>query len=292
MGELTLTDPISSHEADRPEIFEYLDYRIYLRDTYKFNKIKTKGRFSFRSFAKKAALSSPNYLKLVMDGNRHLSHSTIEKFCRALNLNGKETSFFNDLVYYCKARTANDKERYFIRLKKYKKFLLAQNIGDKEDNYYSHWYVPVIREMVLLKKFRADPIWISRQITPNITVQEARDALALLLKLGLLVINDEGRLVQNDPVVATDFESSSSFVWEFQKTMLHKAYQSIFKSPVERNISGVTVSLSKKQYEDIMIMTQDFYTRIQEYLNHNVEPADMVAQINVQQFKLTRETLS
>lgn len=51
-----------------PDVFEYLDYRAFLRDYYAERK-QSRG-LSFRSFSKRAGLGSPNYLKLVMEGAR------------------------------------------------------------------------------------------------------------------------------------------------------------------------------------------------------------------------------
>jgi uncharacterized protein (TIGR02147 family) len=59
---------------DRPldvEVFDYRDYRAYLRDVYQSRKSSEYG-FSYRAFAKRAGLSAPNYLKLVAEGQRNL----------------------------------------------------------------------------------------------------------------------------------------------------------------------------------------------------------------------------
>ena len=60
-------------------IFEYIDYRRYLKDYYDFQK-KTKKYFSYRFFAQKAGINSPILLKMVFDGKRNLSRKTLEKF--------------------------------------------------------------------------------------------------------------------------------------------------------------------------------------------------------------------
>ncbi len=48
-------------------IFTYTDYRAFLHDAYTHAKA-TNPAFSYRYFAKKAGFSSPNFLKLVIDG--------------------------------------------------------------------------------------------------------------------------------------------------------------------------------------------------------------------------------
>ena len=61
---MTGTDPI--------DVFDYLDYRAFLRDFYARAKATRRG-FSFRAFSRKARLGSPNHLKRVMEGDRNLT---------------------------------------------------------------------------------------------------------------------------------------------------------------------------------------------------------------------------
>ena len=50
-------------------MFRYLDYRTFLADFY---AAKKKRGFSFRAFSRAAGLGAPNYLKLVISGERNL----------------------------------------------------------------------------------------------------------------------------------------------------------------------------------------------------------------------------
>jgi microcystin degradation protein MlrC len=50
------------------DVFQYLDYRVFLADFY---RAKKRSGFSYRAFSRAAGLGAPNYLKLVMDGDRN-----------------------------------------------------------------------------------------------------------------------------------------------------------------------------------------------------------------------------
>jgi len=52
-------------------VYAYLDYRAFLRDYYAERKAASRA-FSYRAFSKRAGVSAPNYLKLVIDGKRSL----------------------------------------------------------------------------------------------------------------------------------------------------------------------------------------------------------------------------
>ena len=55
-----------------PDILQYTNYRVFLRDYYEYKK-KTSTAFSLRFFAEKAGLSSHAHLKLAIDGKRNIT---------------------------------------------------------------------------------------------------------------------------------------------------------------------------------------------------------------------------
>src|SRR5438045_8662218 len=97
---------------EKPNLFEYEDYRKYLKDLYDFQK-KNRRSFSFRFFSHHAGFTSPNYLKLVMDGARNLTEESIQKFANGFKLNQQETDFFKNLVFFTQAKTSEEKSRYY-----------------------------------------------------------------------------------------------------------------------------------------------------------------------------------
>ena len=83
----------------RPSLFEYENYRSFLKDYFTFSKQQLP-QFSYRYFAQKAGFRSPNFLKLVMDGKRNLSSQSIEQFSKAFKLSSIESEFFSYLVHF------------------------------------------------------------------------------------------------------------------------------------------------------------------------------------------------
>jgi uncharacterized protein (TIGR02147 family) len=92
-------------------VFEYIDYRRYLRDYYAENK-KSKKYFSYRYFSSRAGIKSPVFLKLIIENKRNLTRPMIEKFCKALDLNNKEALYFRHLVLFNQGKTAQEKQEH------------------------------------------------------------------------------------------------------------------------------------------------------------------------------------
>lgn len=128
----------------KPQIFKYLDYRLFLADTYTYYK-QTTTYFSYRYFSSKAGINSSSFLKLVIEGKRGLTDETCEKFIHALRLWGKEGDFFRVLVKYNQAKTPQEKLRNFKDLEamKLEAAMNSENTlsvqESRKDEFWSDW---------------------------------------------------------------------------------------------------------------------------------------------------------
>ncbi|HEY5960639.1 MAG TPA: TIGR02147 family protein, partial [Polyangiaceae bacterium] len=165
-------------------VFDFLDYRAYLRAYYERAKRRPAG-FSFRTFSKRAGLKSPNFFKLVIDGDRNLGKEMVPRFADALGLEGETREFFSDLVAFEQAGDSSEKNRAFERIAASRRFRSARRIDGMLHEYLSHWYHPAIRELVVSPEFQADPEWLAKQLRPTITPRQAAHSLKLLIELGL-----------------------------------------------------------------------------------------------------------
>jgi hypothetical protein len=112
------------------DVFAYLDYRAFLRDYYRARKAAGRG-FSYRSFSRRAELRSPNYLKLVIDGDRNLSADMARRFAAACGLQGEAQRYFSDLVAFCQAQAVAERNKYRARLIVYERFCGERDVpGD------------------------------------------------------------------------------------------------------------------------------------------------------------------
>ena len=274
------------------DIFQYRDYRQYLRQVYTFRK-KSEYGFSYRAFAKKAGLSAPNYLKLVTDGQRNLTAEMASRFAEALGLRAQHAEYFCDLVAFNQAATASKREHCYQRLKRHRAYRKAFRLDAAHAAYHSEWYMPAVRELVACGGFREDPRWIARALEPKISTREAEQALKTLLLLGLIVRNAEGRLVQNEPLLTTgDERPLGHHIATFHRAMLQRAAEALDRTPrEEREIASLTLSLNAEQ---VQAFKQRLYQVRQELLQASLERADCggepdrVVQINFQMFPLAR----
>jgi len=98
-------------EIEQPRassLVSHRDYRSFLRALFEEKK-RINRRFSFRRFAAIVGFKSPNYLQLILDGERNLSVGTAEVIASRLKLNAGERDYFLALVKV--AAAASESER-------------------------------------------------------------------------------------------------------------------------------------------------------------------------------------
>ncbi len=93
------------------DVFEYVDYRLFMKAFYESKK-KAPGSFSYRRFSKLAENASPNFVKLVVDGQRNLTVLNIHKFALAMALSPIEHDFFVALVHFTQEDDASCQNYY------------------------------------------------------------------------------------------------------------------------------------------------------------------------------------
>lgn len=270
---------------DRPDVFGYLDYRAFLRDTYAARKAEGRG-FSYRAFSKRAGLSSPNHLKRVIDGERGLNPAMAERYAEALQLEGEEARAFLDLVALGEAETDADRNAAFQRLQAIRGYRKAQRLELAHAAYHATWYLPAIRELIGARGFRPDPAWIARTLHPPITVTEAARAVELLVALGLVRREDDGSLRALDAVVTTGPETRGLHFRNYHRALLERAAGAIETVPAaERDISSLTFVADDEVLREVKRRVQAFRRELVSYLSE--VGGTRVVQLNLQLFPLS-----
>lgn len=268
-------------------IFEYDDYRAYLRDFYVFVKARN-SKFSYRVFARIGGFRSGNILKIVMDGKINIRPETAEKFCKALGLDSEEGSFFKNLVLFNQAATSEERSRHSRELLRSRTFRRLYPLSEAQYRYFDLWYYPVIRGLVALPDFQEDSDWVASQVCPPISPAEAGKALSELIQIGLLSRDETGRLRQANPTVTTSNAISSSSLANYHREMMKRAAESIDRFPREkRDLSALTLAVSKESVGAIKELAEKFRRDILEVVG-KTGANDSIYQLNLYLFPVTR----
>ena len=270
-----------------PSPFQYLDYREFLGRWYAAKK-ETNPRFSHRAFVRRTGQRSPSLLKDVIEGRRNLTSATTEAFCHALRLNASESAFFTALVDLNQARTPKDKNEAWRRIAATRRFMDARRLEGEGFRYLSDWYFPAIRELASCRDFQPDPAWIAQNLRPRITKKQARDALDLLLDLGLLERDENGTIRPTEASVVTSHHVRGLAVRNYHSTMLARAQEAVDTfSGQERHFCSVTASIPLPLVPTLKAELDRVQERLLDLCDSQEEEADHVIQINLHFFPLS-----
>lgn len=270
----------------KPDIYQFLDYREYLRAYYDAAKAAVPA-FSYRYFSRRAGFSSPNYLKLVMDGDRNPNADSVSKIVRGLGLASEPARFFRALVDFSQADSAERKNAAFAKVSSAQQFRAARKLDHSMFEYLSCWYIPAIREMAAREDFHDDPQWIADQVFPPITAVEAEAALIILFELGLLVV-EAGRITRGEPTWTTGHEVRSLAIGNYHRQMLERAAASIEDVPSElRDLSALTVVIQEDTVPELKELIHGFRESMIERCERD-EAREAVYQLGIQLFPLSK----
>jgi uncharacterized protein (TIGR02147 family) len=188
-----------------PLIKNYRCYRAFLRDWYLYRKQLRPG-FSYRRFSAMLGLKSPNFLQLVIKGQRNLSVEMGERLAKLMHLAQPERQYLLALLQIETARGEKARaEAEKFRLAALRK-LVTTPFTKLQEKMLSRWHHMLVRELVFLPDFEPSGAYISRQLNHLISPEEAEESLQILLKLGFLRKSANGKLEAADPVIDTGDE--------------------------------------------------------------------------------------
>ena len=172
-------------------IFEYLEYRDYLKGYYNYQKSR-KPFFSYRYFGNKTGIDA-SFLVKVMQKQMHISNKTIPTLIDFLKFNEKEAEYFELLVSYNKAKKQNDIKLYFEKLLSFRSPFVKTLVADQYE-FFKDWYNIALYELLTFHPYKGTIKQLASKLNPPIAVPEARQAVKLLKKLNLVKKDSDGAL--------------------------------------------------------------------------------------------------
>jgi uncharacterized protein (TIGR02147 family) len=258
-------------------IFEYQNYRLYLKEYYNEQK-DSKRYFSYRYFSSKAGINASAFLYYVIEGNRNLTKKSIDKISTAIGHSREENEYFENLVFFNQAKTISEKTMYYSRIVECRTPIDLKNISKERYDFYSKWYHSVIREVVTMFDFKGDYALLGQQLLPPISAKEARESIELLERLGFIERDEQGLYHQTDTLIGVKPKPHEAFIIEkFQTEMLDMAIKSYDRIPhSDRMSASTTFSISDTTFELFKMKTREFRKELLEMARLDNEPERVV----------------
>lgn len=269
----------SAVPLDYPEIEYYNCYRKFLFDFYQYKK-SINPSFSFRLFSKISKIKSPNYLQLVMQGRRNMTLQTAHHVATGMKLSSYEKKYFISLVAKSLATSDSDivqaQKDLLIAAKK----LCEKKVPLAQKEILLKWHFLIVRELVTLKNFKFDGVWVSQTLRGYISAEEANHALHLLRTGGFIKFKN-GKCVQEDPVLTTGESFNEEVIVNHHAEVLGLWSQKLFEfKDTERELGLLNIPISSKKIPQLQEKIRDFQSEIIGWLKDEENP-DRIVQLGV-----------
>lgn len=271
-----------TENKEHRKIFEYLDYRTFLQDYYREKK-EAMPAFSLRLFSDKIGFKAKDFISRVMNGEKNLSSESIPKVSHGLRLGKRETEFFEALVHFNQAETTDERNAAFEDMQKVLKvvrFAESQHLlAHYQYQVYSDWRHLVIRSLIGMFGFKGDFAALAKQVHPTISSEEAKKSVELLEACSLIQKDAEGNYTLTQNAITTGDRTSKLAMRGFHQNCLKLGAEAIDRDPpAERNISSLTLGVSKDGYDRIVERINAFRKEIALIANEDSD-ADKVYQL-------------
>jgi uncharacterized protein (TIGR02147 family) len=207
-----------------------------------------------------------------------------------MGLNPRASEYFENLVFFNQAKTPTARDHYFKKLSDSADGHETEQFELMKSQYQlcTRWYYIVVRELVVLKDFSEDPVWIAAKLRNKITRKEAEEALMRLIHLGLLVRDTEGKLKQAQPLIKFSGGFFNSTVQHFHAQMMERAKEALFEDVYgDWHASGLTLSCDERRYKDLTEDINKFRDDMNVKYGVADEHVDSVIQVNFQAVFMT-----
>jgi uncharacterized protein (TIGR02147 family) len=295
--EITAKDPTSAPAVNEPpKLGLFTDYRRFLRDFYDYKREQSKNDlrpYSYATFAAAADIKSPNYLKLIIDGQRNLSADMARKFARALGLSKEETEEFIALVDFTQATEPIERNRYLKTLAdlRVRQQLKSGEINAETWDKVPGWVTWVLYALADQKDIRFDAQELFEVMRGKARPDEIRRSLERLFESGELVKNPEtGEISKGRELMSGSESVPVALVRKLQAELIYLGLESLFQDqPQDREFGAQTLALTEGEFEQLKFELRQFRKRWFKdvSVNRKATKGDRVFQLNIQLFPVT-----
>lgn len=289
---------VKSHEAPvAPVLAGYTDYRVYLNDYYLYRRALTQNDrrpYSYAMFSAAADIRSPNYLKLVIEGQRNLSDSMAKKFAKAMSLTRQETDEFVALVHFSQttdplARNQKLKNLSDLRVgQKLKSGEIKQDTWDKVPS----WVTWVLYALADQNGTSFEFPKLFAQLRRKAKSEDVRKALETLFSSGELIKSEDGSITKGRELMAGSEDVPVDLVRKIQSELIYLGLESLSQDgPQDREFGAMTVALTEGEFEQLKFELRQFRKRWAKDISvkRKDSKGDRVFQLNVQLFPVTNK---
>jgi uncharacterized protein (TIGR02147 family) len=272
--------------TDAVDIFQYNDFRAFMKDAYKSRK-RLDGKFSHRFIQLKIGVKSAGWFADVVAGRMGLNPQHVQPLSALFNLKTSGRDFFRLLVELDQSESVGARTRALKSIMSFKG-VKPEVVGNDQFEFYGAWFHSALRELLILLPSKNDHETLARMLEPHVMPKQIKKSLLLMARLGLIKETPSGRLKPTSTNLIKD-KSASQVQW----VMIQKAFIELSLTALERykkeerDFSALTLTFSpeglRKAGEEIACLRKRLLT-----LSEKDQGSNRVYQCNFNVYPLTK----
>ncbi len=274
-------------EQALPNIFEYIDFKKFLKD-YRESKRATDPGFTNQYICHRLGQkNSKGYFNNVISGRKPVTSDFVDRFIDLLNLTNDEGKYFRALVNYNQTISPKEKEYHFDQV-------VALNCTPKKlidlhaYTYFKDWYHASIRELLDATPFDGNFKGLAEKLDPSITAAQAKKSVELLKKLQLIKEDDKGVLRSQDRGLTTGLQVHNEVLSQYQTKAMDRAQQKIAQSPDTHQTGVITLAASKEGLQRVLKRLNQCKSELRSIAHKDEETDKKVYEVIVHIHSLSR----
>lgn len=229
-------------------------------------------RYSLRAYAKFLNLDV-SILSRMMANKSKVSRKILNKLSVPLSITPEDYQIFENEILNESKKSKEKKKNIAIRQLPLEEIKIIQD-----------WYHYVILELTHLDDFEPNSKWISKRL--SISELDAELALERLLKLNLLIQNDEGiSLATTEPMSELQDNFKNIAHRKRQKQVLQKAMDAMdLVNFQERDQSAITIALDESLIPEVKERIKKFRRSLANYIDKKSKTKNRVYELSISLF--------
>ncbi|MBK9577881.1 MAG: TIGR02147 family protein [Fibrobacterota bacterium] len=265
------------------EGFDYSDYRDLLCAAFDRHK-SADPQFSYKMLAEALGMDTAGTFR-VLHKERHLPARSVSRAIDFLGLSGRAAEYFVLMNSYARERGRGARQAILDKANELRD-VPRRRLEDQELSFFRDWWMVAVRCAVEVLEGRANPEEIARRIVPAVEPEAIRQAIQVMLDLGIAKKSQGERLRFVDKHLTADAAEGRAAVAQFQRKILEMAGESVHRFPREgRDISTLTLTVDEAAFQDVREILRDCRRRIQQRVGE-AETPDRVLQVAIAIFPL------
>ncbi|MBX3020196.1 MAG: TIGR02147 family protein [Bdellovibrionales bacterium] len=282
-----------------PRLNAFTDYRVFLKEFYDYKREITKGElrpYGYGTFSAAANIRSPNYLKLIIEGQRNLSIDMAKKFARGLGMGKEETEEFLALVEYTQAIEPLERNRCLKVLSdlRVRQQLKSGEINAETWEKVPGWVTWVLYALTDQAGVKFEPDRLFEMMRGKARPDEIRRSLERLLASGELTKDPlTGEIGKGRELMSGSESVPVALVRKLQAELIYLGLESLFQDqPQDREIGAQTMALTEDEFEVLKFELRQFRKRWAKDVGvaRKAIKGNRVFQLNIQLFPVTTES--